>query len=120
MNKLKTALVGSGKVARLHAEALRTLPESEFVAVCGRPSGRLDAFCSEFGVRAFHDVNRMIAESGVEALCVCTPHPNHASPAIAALGCGVHTLVEKPLASSLADCDAFAAVFEEMASDLTA
>jgi predicted dehydrogenase len=41
----------------------------------------------------------------VEAVFVCTPHPEHASATAAALRAGVHALVEKPLASSLEDCD---------------
>jgi predicted dehydrogenase len=42
----------------------------------------------------------------VEALVVCTPHPLHARIAIAAANAGAHVLVEKPLAASVADCDA--------------
>jgi UDP-N-acetyl-2-amino-2-deoxyglucuronate dehydrogenase len=105
MEKLRTALVGTGKVADLHAAALQTLPESEFVAACGRPSAKLDAFGIKYGVRVFHDVGDMIERAGVQALCVCTPHPNHAEPTIAAARAGVHVLVEKPMASSLEDCD---------------
>lgn len=105
MEKLKTALVGAGKVAELHAAALQALPESDFVAVCGRPSEKLDAFGARHGVRVFHSVEEMIARAGVQALCICTPHPNHAAPAIAAANAGVHVLVEKPMAVSLEDCD---------------
>jgi len=97
--------VGSGKVARLHAAALKTLRESEFVAVCGRPSARLDAFGTLHGVRVFHDVEEMVRKAAVEAVCVCTSHPEHAAPAIAAANAGAHVLVEKPLASTLDDCD---------------
>lgn len=106
---LKTALVGTGKVAHLHAAALRSLPESEFVAVCGRPSEKLTAFGAQYGVPAFSDVGAMIRQTGVQALCICTPHPNHAAPTIAAVRAGVHVLVEKPLAATLADCDAMMA-----------
>jgi UDP-N-acetyl-2-amino-2-deoxyglucuronate dehydrogenase len=109
MEKLKTALVGTGKVAHLHAAALQSIPESSFVAVCGRPSEKLDAFGAQYGVPAFGDVSEMIRKTGAQALCVCTPHPNHAEPTIAAARAGVHVLVEKPLASSLADCDAMIA-----------
>jgi predicted dehydrogenase len=48
----------------------------------------------------------MIAQSGVESLNICTPHPLHADPAVKAARAGVHVLIEKPLASSLEDCDA--------------
>ncbi len=109
MERLRTAVVGVGRAAGLHAAALRALPESEFVAACSRPSAKRDAFCAEHGVRAFADVGEMIAQAGVQALCVCTPHLHHAAPAIAAAQAGVHVLVEKPLAVSLADCDAMMA-----------
>ena len=106
---MKTALVGCGKVAHLHAAALRSLPESEFVAVCARTPEKAEAFARKYDVAAYTDVKRMMAESRVEAVCVCTPHPHHAAPTIAAAEAGAHALVEKPLASSLADCDAMLA-----------
>jgi predicted dehydrogenase len=106
MEKLKTALIGTGKVAHLHAAALRALPESDFVAVCGRASEKRDAFAARYGVRAFADVGAMIERSGAQVVCLCTPHPQHAAPAVAAARAGVHVLVEKPLASTLGDCDA--------------
>jgi predicted dehydrogenase len=88
---------------------LRSLPESEFVAVCGRTAEKANAFAEKYGVAAFTDVPAMLAKSRAEAICICTPHPEHAGPAIAAAHAGVHALVEKPLASSLADCDAMLA-----------
>jgi predicted dehydrogenase len=48
----------------------------------------------------------MLAEQSVQALCIATPHPLHAGPALLAARSRVHVLVEKPLAASLADCDA--------------
>ncbi|HWC59559.1 MAG TPA: Gfo/Idh/MocA family oxidoreductase [Verrucomicrobiae bacterium] len=109
MRKIKTALVGCGKVGHLHAAALRDLPESEFVAVCARTPEKAKAFAEKYRVAPFNDVREMIAKSGAEAIFVCTPHPEHAAPTIAAAQMGVHALVEKPLASSLTDCDAMLA-----------
>lgn len=113
MNKIKTALVGCGKVGHLHAAALQSLPESEFVAVCGRTMEKAKNFAEKYHVAAFTDVDEMLAKSKAEAICVCTPHPQHAAPAIAASRAGVHAIVEKPLASSLADCDAMLAAARE-------
>jgi predicted dehydrogenase len=113
MQKLKTALVGCGKVGHLHAAALQSLPESEFVAVCGRTVEKAKTFAEKYHVAAFTDVNEMISKAKVEAVCICTPHPEHAAPTIAAARLGVHVLVEKPLASSLADCDAMLAAAKE-------
>ena len=109
MQKLRTGLIGCGKVGHLHATALRSLPESEFVAVCARKPEKAQAFAQQYGVAAYTDVTEMIAKSKVEAVCICTPHPEHAAPTVAAARAGAHVLVEKPLASSLADCDAMLA-----------
>jgi UDP-N-acetyl-2-amino-2-deoxyglucuronate dehydrogenase len=109
MRKLRTGLIGCGKVGHLHAAALRSLEESEFVAVCGRTVEKVQTFAKQYGVAAYTDVGEMIAKSKVEMVCICTPHPEHATPTVAAARAGAHVLVEKPLASSLADCDAMLA-----------
>src|SRR5260370_23829186 len=51
----------------------------------------------------------MPAGAGGEGVLVCTPHPLHVGPVIQAAEAGAHALVEKPLAASLADCDAMLA-----------
>jgi predicted dehydrogenase len=105
MQKVRTALVGCGKVGQIHAAALRDLPESEFVAVCDSDEARAAGFAERYGVLAFTDPGRMFKDAGVQAIVVCTPHPQHARPVIEAAAAGVHALVEKPLAANLADCD---------------
>jgi predicted dehydrogenase len=113
MRALRTAVVGCGKVGHLHAAALQNLAESELVAGCSRSAARAGAFAEKYGVAAFTDVAEMITKTRVEAICLCTPHPEHAAPTITAARHGVHVLVEKPLAASLADCDAMLAAARE-------
>jgi predicted dehydrogenase len=112
MDKLRTAVVGYGKVAHTHAEALASIPESELVAVCGRDAGKAKAFAERCGVRAFTSVEDMVG-AGVQAVVVATPHPAHAAVTVPALRAGAHAIVEKPLASSLEDCDAMIAAARE-------
>jgi predicted dehydrogenase len=112
MDRLRTAVVGYGKVAHTHAEALASIPESELVAVCGRDPGRAKAFAERYGVRAFTSVEEMVG-AGVQAVVVATPHPAHAAVTVPALRAGAHAIVEKPLASSLEDCDAMIAAARE-------
>lgn len=106
MTRIRTALIGCGKVGQIHAQALNSLPESEFVAACDAQLERAEAFATRYGVRPFVDAETMFREAKVQALLIATPHPLHAAPTIAAANAGVHVLVEKPLAASLADCDA--------------
>lgn len=106
MKRIKTAVIGCGKVAHYHARALQTIPESEFVAVYGRDLQKAKIFAGTYQVNAYDDIGQMIVSEGIGAVIVCTPHPAHAEPAIAASRAGAHVLVEKPLAATLEDCDA--------------
>jgi UDP-N-acetyl-2-amino-2-deoxyglucuronate dehydrogenase len=102
MKTLGVAIVGCGKVAHLHAAALAKIPEAALVAVQDADPERAQSFAARYGARAVDD----LASSGAGAAIVCTPHPQHAPAAIAAINAGLHVLVEKPLASTVADCDA--------------
>lgn len=106
MKKLRTGIIGCGKVGSFHAQAYAQLPGSQFTAVCDANRDRAEAFAAQWGVRAYTDVEQMCREAQLDVVSVCTPHPLHANPAAAAADCGCHVLVEKPLAATLADCDA--------------
>jgi UDP-N-acetyl-2-amino-2-deoxyglucuronate dehydrogenase len=103
---IKTGIIGTGKVAHLHAVALQRNPNSKFTAVLGRSPERTQAFAAQYGVKAYTNLEAYISDSGVQASTVCTPHPAHVDSAVAALESGMHLLIEKPLASSLEHCDA--------------
>lgn len=103
--KIRTAIVGPGKIAHIHAKGILKSEYAEFVGVCGRSIDRAAKFADKYGVRAYDDLERMILKGKVQALIVCTPHPYHRDPVVLAAKLGVHCLVEKPLASTLHDCD---------------
>jgi len=103
--KVRFGIVGCGKVGRLHAQALRQLEGAELAAACGRTMEKAKPFAEEFGIPAYDGVERMIREAGVGAVVICTPHPSHADTAVQAARLGACVIVEKPLASTLADCD---------------
>ncbi len=113
MPRLRTALIGCGKVGQIHASALSHLPDSNLVAVCDASRDRAEDFSRRFGGKAFTDLESMLHEASVEVLSICTPHPLHASAAILAASRGVHVIVEKPMAASLEDCDAMLAAARE-------
>jgi predicted dehydrogenase len=102
-------LIGCGKVGQIHAAALHGLAEAELTAVCDVSAERARTFADQYGTRGYTDVDAMFHESKVEAVIIGTPHPLHAEPAVRAAEAGVHVLVEKPMAATLADCDAMLA-----------
>jgi UDP-N-acetyl-2-amino-2-deoxyglucuronate dehydrogenase len=109
VSKVRTALVGCGKVGHIHAAALRGLDEAEFVAACDASAERAREFAARYGARPYTEVRALLSEARPEAVLIATPHPLHAAPAVLAAQAGAHVLVEKPLAASLADCDAMLA-----------
>lgn len=109
MSLIRIALVGCGKVAGIHAAALGTIPEAEFVAACDISADRASAFAAKYGAKPFTDLAAMLRDARPDAIIIGTPHPLHAEAAITAADAGVHVLVEKPLAATLADCDAMLA-----------
>jgi len=106
---VRVGLIGCGKVGQIHAAALQGLGEAELAAVCDVSAERVRTFADRYGTRGYTDVDAMLRESKVEAVIIGTPHPLHAAPAIRAAEARVHVLVEKPLAATLADCDAMLA-----------
>jgi UDP-N-acetyl-2-amino-2-deoxyglucuronate dehydrogenase len=113
MNKVRIAIVGPGKVAHLHAKNLIKSDLSEFVAVSGRSLPKAKAFAAQYGVEAYTDLELMLKKENVQALIVCTPHPNHRDSVVIAANMGVHCLIEKPMASSINDCDAMLGAAEK-------
>ena len=105
VQKIRTALLGYGHVGPTHADALQALPHSEFVAVGGPTPEKVAAFARRYGVKAYTDLERMLVEAKVQMLVIATPHPTHAAQIEVAAKHRVHLLIEKPLASDLADCD---------------
>lgn len=102
---VRTALVGCGKVGHTHAQALKTLPQSEFSAVCDQDAQRAADFAAQYGVQPYTNFETMLEETDAGMVSVCTPHPVHAESIVAAAGKGAHVLTEKPLAPDLQGCD---------------
>ena len=102
----KTAIIGCGKVAHLHAKAIQNLPNAILSAVWSRTSVSAEKFAAEYGAKACGSISSMIKENNIDLAIVCNPHPFHRDVTIEAVEAGANVLVEKPLASTLEDCDA--------------
>lgn len=105
---LRLGVVGCGSVAeRRHLPALSSLSEVDVVALADTDSARCERLAHDFGVaRRCRSVAEVLESSDAEAVAVLTPASAHAEVALTALQAGTSVFVEKPLALSLADCDA--------------
>lgn len=68
-----------------------------------------EAFARQFDAAVYSDFDALCRDPALEAIYIASPHGCHAEQAIAALAHGKHVVVEKPLALTLADCDAVVA-----------
>jgi phthalate 4,5-cis-dihydrodiol dehydrogenase len=75
-------------------------------------AGPREAFARDFNARAYADVAELVADPAVEVVYVATPHQFHAPHAILAAKHGKHVILEKPMALTLAECDAIIAATE--------
>lgn len=103
--KLNVAIIGCAKIAHLHAKAILQIPEIDFKAVWSRTPESTLKFVEDYGVKAYPTITEMIKSEDIHMAIICTAHPYHAGPAIEAMEAGAHVLIEKPLASTLQDCD---------------
>jgi predicted dehydrogenase len=106
-SKIRFGIVGTGGIANTHAVGLAALADdAELVACCDVAPERVATFAERWGVRGqFGSARQMLDAGGLDVVCVCTPHPQHAEPLILAAERGIHGVVEKPFTTTLADAD---------------
>ena len=110
MNKVKYGVIGLGWFGEKHLEALSAIPNVELHSLCTRNPERLAEAAAKFGVKkTFTDYRTMLADPELEAVSIVTMWDQHTAPALAALVAGKHVFLEKPMASTVADCDAIVA-----------
>jgi len=107
MQKLRTALFGTGFVGRVHLEAIRRLGYVQIYAIGEPQIEKANALAAEFGVeKTDADYRRILEDPAVDAVHVCVPNALHFQIAKDALEAGKHVICEKPLATSAADARA--------------
>jgi myo-inositol 2-dehydrogenase/D-chiro-inositol 1-dehydrogenase len=104
---MRVALIGYGAWGRHHARALEAAPSAELVAIVAHGAGSAASAMAERPRVAVHrDVTPVLADPSIEAVVIAAPNALHAPLALAALEARKHVLLEKPMALTLADCDA--------------
>lgn len=103
--KVRIGIIGCGKVAHLHAKAVKQSKNGLLVAAYSRTLEKAESFAGRYDIMPYNSIEAMLEAEKIEAAIVCTPHPFHADSVVKIANLGVHCLVEKPLASSLQDCD---------------
>ena len=109
MTKIRIGVTGSGFMGRTHVDAAARLDSTEIVAVAG--GSRAAKLAEDYSIDCEPDVRTLIDRDDLDAIIISTPHYCHCDEALQAAETGKHVLVEKPMATSLADCDKMTEAF---------
>jgi predicted dehydrogenase len=107
--RCRVALIGCGRIAQVHAGYLRQVPQVELVGACDVRRESREAFSARWQLPTYADSDELLAAAEPHAVHVLTPPATHASVALQLLDAGVHVLVEKPMALTVAEADAMLA-----------
>jgi predicted dehydrogenase/aryl-alcohol dehydrogenase-like predicted oxidoreductase len=103
---IRWGIIGPGAIAHNFCDGLAQTDAGRLVAICGRDPARRAAFAAAYGVaeeRRHADVADLLADGGVDAVYISTPHPWHAELSIRSLRAGKHVLCEKPAGMNAAE-----------------
>ncbi|MDQ8734442.1 Gfo/Idh/MocA family oxidoreductase [Paenibacillus sp. LHD-38] len=104
---LKVAIIGAGAISTAHIESYLKFPgRCKIVAISDSYEEKAWAQIEKFGLEAkgYKDYQDLLAED-IDLVSICTPPYTHASLTVEFLQANKHVLVEKPMASSLEECD---------------
>lgn len=111
MTTLRIAVTGSGFMGRTHVDAAHKLTDTLPVAVTG--GTRAAQLASDYGIDVEPDIASLVQRDDIDAIVIATPHHCHCEEALAAAAAGKHVLVEKPMATSVEDCDKMTQAFAD-------
>lgn len=97
-DELLVGIIGCGAIAGNHVEGFRGADGARVIACLDADPERAAAFAQRHGIEQAAATVSQLAELGVQAVAVCTPHPTHEAIVAQAAASGLHVLCEKPIA----------------------
>jgi len=103
MDKIRVGVVGTGALGKHHARVYASLPDALLTGVVDTYPGRGEEVAKSLGTKAYGTHTDLFDK--VDAVSIATPTTLHAEIGEQFLERGIHVLVEKPIAHTLADTD---------------
>jgi predicted dehydrogenase len=99
MSKIRTAVIGGGKMGSIHTRVYSTLDTAELVAVVDSDKQRAEKLATEFECKALTEYKELLG--CVDAVTISTPTQAHYEVAKTFITAGIAVMIEKPLAASI-------------------
>lgn len=104
---MRVGIIGCGSIVRKrHALEFSENDKVELAGFVGFLPGHAKELADSYGCKAYDSIDAMLCDPSIDAVSVCTSNATHAEITIKALQSGKHVLCEKPMAVSLAQCEA--------------
>jgi predicted dehydrogenase len=110
MKSIKTAILGTGFMGRVHLEAVRRVESVQASAIAGRNEAAARTLGEAFSVPSMKDYRDVLRDPAIDAVHICTPNAQHFSMAKDALQAGKHVICEKPLTTTVAEAEELVAL----------
>ena len=117
MNKTRLALIGGGRIGKIHLKAMSEVSEAELVAIVDTNT-EIDQLAKHFSVPFFQSSDKMLQTVTPDGVIVCTPTDIHFSPVASALKSGAHVLVEKPITQSVEEARKIISLSEQTSREV--
>ncbi len=108
---LAVGVVGVGALGSHHARLYAKVPDVRLVGIFDARAERAAEVAAQLGTTAFASAAELLDQ--VDAVSIVVPTPAHHEVGMAALGCGRHVLLEKPLAATIPEAEALVAAAEQ-------
>ena len=103
---IRVAVSGCGKIAQVrHLPEYRDRPDVQIIGLFDLNHERAETLAKEYGAKAYASYEALISDPAVDAVSICAANTVHADMSVAALKAGKHVLCEKPMATTLHDCE---------------
>lgn len=103
---IRFGIIGCGAIALWHLRAIEAVEGATLVAVMDENPMVSEAWGQQYGVKAYTNVEKLLQDDDVDAVCICTPSGLHATLGKLALEAGKHVVAEKPMAITAAETEA--------------
>ena len=102
----RIGIIGCGKIAQVrHIPEYAENPYAELAGFYDLNTQRAAELAAQYGGKAYESAEAMLAAPAIDAVSVCVANHAHAPITIAALKAGKHVLCEKPMATTLEECE---------------
>lgn len=106
MQKVKLGLIGCGRIAKNHLDAVSQIPEAEFVAVCDNIPEKAQKVADEYGInKIYTDHREMLKNEKLDIVSICTPSGMHPDMGVDVANAKVNVLTEKPMSINIEAAD---------------